>query len=273
MTLTGHESVREELLWEARKMRLIPSLNTITSQMLQVINDKNSSYNELYSVARYDQGFSGKIISIANSAFYSRGIKIVSLQRALQVIGIDALRSILICLTLLQDILGQFKLRQKDLVALWTHSLEVSCGARILSSKQMVEYPDEVFTVAILHDIGKGVFYTRGDRYHALVKEAKDTGMDLCVLERAVFGIDHQEVGDFIARRWRFPEELGAVIRGHHEVLDGGNMLISLVQAADAFMENRKIDLGAQRTMLEKEKESINAEVRKVSELLGVCVG
>jgi HD-like signal output (HDOD) protein len=65
-----------------------------------------------------------------------------------------------------------------------------------------------------------------------------ETGRDLYRLERAVFCIDHQQVGDFIARKWRFPEELAAVIRGHHEEAGGETTLVHLVRTADAFMDN-----------------------------------
>lgn len=264
------ESVREELLSEARRMRLMPALNTVTNQMLRVMNDPNSSFSQLFEVARHDQGFSAKIIGIANSAYYSRSLKIFSLQRALGVIGLEELRGILICLTLLQDILNRWKLCQDDLAAIWTHSLAVSYAARTLSTKLMVEDPEEVFTVSILHDIGKGVFYTRGAEYRKMVKEANETGRDLCSLEKDLFGIDHQEVGHFISMKWRFPEELVAVIQGHHAKADGKNMRLHLVKAADAFVDNRYDDLGAEALILDKERNYISSEVRRVSNLLGV---
>jgi len=272
MAAVSNESVREELLYEAGKVRYIPTPHTITSQLLQVINDQDCSVNELFRIARYDQGLSGKIMGIANSAFYSRGYKILSLQRALQVIGLEALRAILICLTLLQDILGQFRLSPQDLRNLWSHSLAVSCAAKILSDRQMLGDPDEVFTLAVLHDIGKGVFYTQGERYRTLVREAHETGRDLCYLERAAFGVDHQEVGGFIAQKWRFPEELVVVIERHHSRLAAENTLVSLVAVADAFTEHRNVDLGPQGIILDDERESIDREARRVSELLGVAV-
>jgi putative nucleotidyltransferase with HDIG domain len=264
------DSVREELLSEARTVRLIPSLNTVTSRLLRVMNDPDCSFAQLFDVARHDQGFSGKILGIANSALYARNCKILSLQRALHVIGLEELRGILICLTLLQDILSHWKLSQADLAEIWTHSLAVSCGARILSERFMMEDPEEVFTVAILHDIGKGVFYTRGDQYRNLVQEAGQTGRDLCALERAVFGIDHQQVGDFIAAKWRFPEELAMVVRGHHEASDDETALVRLVRLADAFIDRRDAGTQDESVVLQGEKEAVDGEVKRISELLGV---
>ncbi len=269
-TASRSADLREELITDAKTIRLLPSLNTITARLLHVMNDPDSSFNELFDVARHDQAFSSKIMSIANSAFYSRSCTILSLQRALHVIGIEELRKLLICLMLLQDILKQWRLSQDDLAAIWTHSLRVSCAARTLSVKQMVEDPEEVFTVAMLHDIGKGVFYAKADRYRELVEEAVKTGKDLCGLERLNFGTDHQEVGDFISRKWRFPKDLAAVIRSHHTVTDDGNGFLHVVSVADAFVENRDCDLGAEGIILDEERESIAGEVQRISELLGI---
>jgi hypothetical protein len=53
------ESVREELATEARAIRLLPTLNSVRSQLLEVMNDPSSSFTQLFDIARYDQGFSG----------------------------------------------------------------------------------------------------------------------------------------------------------------------------------------------------------------------
>jgi HD-like signal output (HDOD) protein len=81
--------LRDELLAKADSMKVLPSLNTVVAEALRVMNDKDSSVNQLYGVVRYDQAFSSKIIGIANSAYYSRGWSIANLERAMLTIGFD----------------------------------------------------------------------------------------------------------------------------------------------------------------------------------------
>ena len=194
----------------------------------------------------------------------------MNLERAMIVVGFDEIKNILTCLAFLKEILNRWKLSQEDLAILWTHSLAVGYAAKVLSARTMVEEPEKAFTIAILHDLGKVLFYAYGDRYRKVEKEANETGRDICTLEREAFGIDHQEVGYYISIKWRFPEEFSTAIRRHHGPVDGRNPLSDLVRIADAFVTNPQSDLGAEGIILSKEKEWIWDETRRISELLGV---
>ncbi|OPY70566.1 MAG: phosphodiesterase [Syntrophorhabdaceae bacterium PtaU1.Bin034] len=272
-SLKETELLREEVFAKAETLKVLPTLNTIISELLRVMNDPNSSFNQLFKIVKYDQAISSKIISIANSAYYSRGATVVNLERAMVVIGFEEIKNIVMCLAFLKEVLGRWNLRQQDLTVLWMHSLKVGYAAKILSADTMIEDPEKAFTVSILHDLGKAVLYMYGEQYRNLIEEARRTGMDICILERETFGVDHQEVGYFMSVKWRFPEEFSNVIRRHHARPDGQNALVDLVRAADLFITNPKADLGAQSIILQREKERIESEAKRISELLGVANG
>ena len=230
-------SLRDEVLTKAETAKILPTLNSIIGELFRVMDDRNSSFNQIFNIVRYDQAISSKIISIANSAYYNRGSKIGNLERAMIVIGFEEIKNIVMCLACLKEILNQWKLSQRDLAHLWTHSFEVAYAAKILGAKTMADEPEKAFTAAILHDIGKVVFYTFGDQYRKMIEEARKAGKGIHVLERETFGVDHQEVGYLISVKWRFPEEFSAVIKAHHGKKDGSNTLLDLVRIADAFVD------------------------------------
>jgi putative nucleotidyltransferase with HDIG domain len=263
--------MRDELLARAETGKVLPTLNSVITELFRVMNDRNSSFNQIFNIVKYDQAISSKIISIANSAYYARGCKILNLERAMIVIGLEEVQNIVVCLAFLKEMLQRWKLSQRDLATLWKHSLAVAYAARALSTKTLAEDPEKAFTVSILHDIGKIIFYTFGDEYQRLVLLAPKTGRDLCTLEQETFGIDHQEVGYFMAVKWRFPEEFCAVVREHHGTPDGEDRLLDIVRVADAFIDNPTADLGAEGIILQGEKERILSETARISELLGVA--
>ncbi len=120
------ETIRAELLTKAKTLRVLPTLSTVVDRVFEVLNDKNASFRELVDIVRYDQAISSKIISIANSAYYSRGVKIMSLQRAMIIIGLEELKYIVTCLVFLEGILRKLALRDDDLMTLWRHSVYVA---------------------------------------------------------------------------------------------------------------------------------------------------
>ncbi len=263
-------SLRDEVLAKAETIKILPTLNTILIELFRVMSDPSGSFNQVFDIVRYDQAISSKVISIANSAYYNRGTRIGNLERAMIVIGFEETKNIIICLAFLGEILKRWSLTQQDLARLWTHSLRVAYAAKCLADRTMVDEPEKAFTVSILHDIGKVVFYTFGDRYRRMADDARRAGKEIHIIEKETFGVDHQEVGYLMSVKWRFPEEYSTVIRFHHGRREETGTLLDLVRVADAFVNNPASDLGAEGIILQGEKARIAQETRRISELLGV---
>jgi len=266
------ETIRTELLTKAKTLKVLPTLSTVVDRVFEVLNDNNASFQELVDIVRYDQSISSKIISIANSAYYSRGIKIMSLQRAMIIIGLEEIRYIVTCLAFLEGILRRLSLKEDDLHALWKHSIYVAYSAKILSANTLVEEPEKVFTLALIHDIGKLILYMHLDDYRYLIEGCNGKRKDLCGEERARFGIDHQEIGYYMSMKWRFPSEFGKIIRYHHD--DGKPVgeceaLLKVVKKADTFANFPDADLGMDGLILRREREKIDKETERINALLG----
>ncbi len=265
------ETLRTELLTKAKTLKVLPTLSTVVDRVFEVLNDKNASFRELVDIVRYDQAISSKIISIANSAYYSRGVKIMSLQRAMIIIGLEELRYVVTCLAFLEGILRKLSLKDEDLMALWRHSVYVACSAKVLSTNTLVEEPEKVFTAALVHDIGKVILYMYLEDYRHLIDGCNTRRRDVCGEERARFGIDHQEIGYYMSMKWRFPSEFGKIIRYHHDNQPVGESesLLSIVKKADTFADFPDADLGMDGLILIREKARIDAETERISMLMG----
>lgn len=269
--LTGNISLREDLLGKATMLRMIPTVSSIVGRVLELVSDTDSSFDDLNDVIKYDQSITAKIIGISNSAYYCRGIPIYTLKRAMLVIGFEETKRIVMCLLFMNEMLKGLKLKERDFVDLWKHSAHVACAARTLSKKMLVDDPQKVFTVALLHDIGKTVLYINVDDYHAMLKRATEKAKDLVAMEKELYGIDHQEIGYAIGVKWHFPEEFLYAIRYHHaEGPDRYNNLLKLVRAADNFVLSTNKDLGPEGFILLNEKETIIAEMQKIVDFLQV---
>jgi len=77
-------------------------------------------------------------------------------------------------------------------------------------------------------------------------------------------------VGYYISVKWRFPDEFTNVIRKHHGNGEGKIPLVEIVKLADRFVTDPQADLGPEGIILSREKEWIENETRRISELLGV---
>jgi putative nucleotidyltransferase with HDIG domain len=254
----------------ATELKVIPTLNSIISKVFTILSDRNSSFSDLSDVVKHDQAISSKVISIANSAYYSRGIEICSLQRAMINIGFEEAKSIIMSILFMENMLKQLKLREEDLFALWNHSIYVACASKVLSEKLLVEDPQKVYTAGLLHDIGKVLFYMDVEDYGAMLKQAHAAGKSIIQMEDDNFGIDHQSAGYSIAVKWKFPPEFTQVIRYHHEGETAGRHgpLVHLVGVADRFSTDPHTVPDREGFILTKEKDSIASEMRNIMDLL-----
>jgi putative nucleotidyltransferase with HDIG domain len=264
--------IRDNLLDKATTLKVIPTVSNVVDRVLSIISNDDSSFSDLTDVIKYDQSISSKIISIANSAFYSRGVEIFSLQRAMITIGFEEVKKIVMCLVFMNDILKKMKLKGSDLLDLWKHSALVACAARALSRKMLIEDPQKVFTISLLHDIGKTILYMSAENYTGILSEANAKGKPIHLIEKEKFGIDHQEIGYAVGVKWRFPEEFLYVIRYHHETggLEKYSNLLRLVRAAENFAVSSSKDPGPEGFILFNEKAVIMGEMKKIMEFLQI---
>jgi putative nucleotidyltransferase with HDIG domain len=264
------ESIKNEVIARAEKFMVLPSLPSIVTEISNMACDENSSFSALHDLIKHDQSITAKVISIANSAYYTRGAKIATLSRAMVAMGFEEMKDMIMCMLLLQSMTSRYHMRDQDQLLLWRHCVEVAYAAKTLSEKTLIEAPEKVFTAAILHDIGRIVFFTYGNQYRKIMDEAEKTATDICTMERREFGIDHQELGSAMAGKYRFPDEFRIVIASHHGPLKGYKDLVDLVVAADSFVRNPSADIGPFGSILKKEAGRINAHMERISALLTI---
>ncbi|MDY7030662.1 MAG: HDOD domain-containing protein, partial [Thermodesulfobacteriota bacterium] len=109
--------------------------------------------------------------------------------------------------------------------------------------------PGTAYTAGIIHDIGKVVI----DQYVASaypyfyrnLQEEKT----FLQIERQLFGIDHTEVGSYLAEKWSFPDSLVNIISHHHypEKSTQNQELTHIVYLADLLMSRFNTGLEMER--------------------------
>jgi putative nucleotidyltransferase with HDIG domain len=140
--------------------------------------------------------------------------RIATVHQAVVVIGLQALYEVILAASLgsfLNRPLPGYELRKGDL---WRHSLGVAICARMIAEKRKWKNVEEFYFAGLLSDIGK---LALEKMLRALAFSIDDwRSASFLEIERSYFGIDHAMLGAEMARRWRLPEGLVAVIANHH---------------------------------------------------------
>ena len=124
----------------------------------------------------------------------------------------------------------------------------------------------------MLHDIGKIIFYADVVNYHSFMQKANMNGNSLAEIEKDAVGIDHQEIGYIIGKKWKLPEAICSVIKHHHEQApeDKYKNLIRITQLSDNFFRRPDYNANPEQLILSKEKDGIEQEINRYLEVLNI---
>jgi putative nucleotidyltransferase with HDIG domain len=114
--------------------------------------------------------------------------------------------------------------------------------AKHLLHKSSNDLRNEGFMCGILHDIGRLIYVKLDPAKFAAFHGGGEVATDL-EAETKFFGIDHQKLGEMLARKWNFPESIALVIARHHDppVSDKYGILVSAINIADMLCHSLSI--------------------------------
>jgi putative nucleotidyltransferase with HDIG domain len=232
------ETLRDQDIHKQLAMARLPSLPQALLQILELAERDDVGLAEISTVISQDTALAAKILSTANSAYYSRGRSITSIEQCVTVIGATQIRSI----ALNQSVAELFRRFQKaggfDMRYYWYHVLCVAIMARDLAKHLDHANVDEAYLAGLLHDVGQlALLAVAPDRYLPIFKNA--TGeQSLMAQEQKAFGLTHAEVGAWLAQRWNLHGFFTDAILYHHESLHrvkDAHLLVQAVTLANLF--------------------------------------
>jgi putative nucleotidyltransferase with HDIG domain len=215
----------------------LPALPTIAMEVIQMVDNPKTSAANLGKLISTDQALTAKVLKIANSPFYGFPKKISTVDFAIIVLGFDALREIVISISLVSS------LQRKadnffDAKKFWDHSITTGVIARRLARDLGYRVSGEVFVGALLHDMGISILHRYfSNDFKRIVEIVRDTDLAFLEAEESVLQVTHAEVGGWLAERWNLPDHLTEAISLHHTpgLAKRNKELVALIHCADVF--------------------------------------
>ena len=211
----GGEHIAQSIVDE---MKIISTLPEITSKIIAIVDDPNSGVRDLHTVISSDPALSSRVLKVVNSAFYGLPRQIASMNRAVSLLGRKAIKNIAITGSVAQLFRGQSHGKHFKPNLLWEESLATANAARAIADVCRPGISDEAFLAGLIHDIGILVEYQYDPVQFAKAFDLSvESGRDLRICEREIFGADHEDFGKALCESWKFPASLVWVANHHHE--------------------------------------------------------
>ena len=221
------------------KIKSFPSMPATGAKMLKMLEDPETTVDEIEDVLRHDPGLTGNVLRLANSAYFGIPSKVASTRQAVLLLGLKKLVQLVIasCVNAVMDKpVPGYNLPPGDL---WRHSIAVSIASEALIKDKKNLDTEDIFTPALLHDIGKLILGHFVKEEQESIEKIAETGVPYVVAENMVLGTDHAEVGAQILTQWSFPQEVIDAVRWHHdpEFIDRPDPSIDIVYLANVLCQ------------------------------------
>ena len=203
----------------------IATLPEITLKSIELVEDPASTAQDLHHIISNDPALCSRILKVVNSAFYGLPRQIGSINRAIVLLGLNAVKNIAIAASLTKLFRGGELCANFSARDLWVHSIATGAASKMICDELSLGLPDEAFLSGLMHDIG--IMVQMQSMRKKLVElfermEYDDDGApttEMVELERDIFGADHQAFGAGLCERWKFPKSFTYVSGHHHDPL------------------------------------------------------
>lgn len=219
----------------------LPALSQTVGQLLGTLAQSVPDITKLERLINKDPALAGLLLSVANSAAYSRYSSTSSTMDAISRLGYSKLKRF----ALSQAFAKVFRFGRPAPV--WSptrfhlHSSAVGMAAELIADKLPVEDAEHAFLCGLMHDIGKLLIAVAlPDQYQRIDTFALHGGSPM-EKEFELLGLTHAELSGFAAERWKLPNPVCDAVRRHHSpTLETAKSipLSRLVQASDTFVNS-----------------------------------
>ncbi len=199
------------------QVKAFPGMPATAAKLMPLLQSPETSASQIEDILKYDPGLTANILKLTNSAYFGLPSRVSSIRQAVMLLGWDRLLKLV--MTMCMSALMKKPVPGYDLPRgeLWRHSVAVGVAADILVKSLAISDADEIFTAALLHDIGKLVLGDFVQKDLLKIEEMVAKGISFEVAEFVVLGTNHAVVGAGILNRWSLPQELVNAVSWHHD--------------------------------------------------------
>ncbi len=222
------------------KVSSFPSMPQAGVKLMALLEQKDIAIDEIAQIMRYDPGLTANVLKLANSAYFGIPTKVGSLKQAVMFLGLKRFTEIVVAACVSDNMSKAVEGYDLPPGELWHHSIAVSNTAEALVKFKKNIKDENVFTPALLHDMGKLVLGTFVKEEFHHIKKIAAQGIPFEVAENMVLGTDHAEIGAQILAHWSFPGDVIDSVRWHHnpERIKNSNMQTEIVYLSNLLCQS-----------------------------------
>jgi len=212
-------------------------------KVFDLMESATATADDMGLIISQDPSLTARLLKIVNSPFYNFSSRIDTVSRAVAVVGLRELYSLVVAVSAVKS----FSAIPNDVVNMdtfWRHSIYCGIISRLLAKRCNVLHTERLFIAGLLHDIGSLVIYNRvPDIAKKMLETANGDEEKLFVTELGELGFTHADLGGELLKQWTLPDSLQEAVAFHHAPAGakGAKMEAALVHIANILANQSEL--------------------------------
>lgn len=218
-TRSAHKKLAE--IFGTMNLSELPAMSNHVSELLVLTRKARVTAGELAKVILKDFSLTNKVLQVVNSAYYSRGVPVTTIERAVTALGIEVIGELALTVSLIEEFLKAGVEKEGISKLLAISFLSAHLSKAIAQRKRLLVAPEEAYICTLLHDLGRVVIFIYLPHVYRRIEMAEQGGSSAENMARLMLkGLSFAEVGMEIARFWNFSETIISAMATNPEPLD-----------------------------------------------------
>ena len=193
----------------------LPSLPAVYFRVRAVIEQPDSSAEDVAREIMCDPGLTMRLLRMANGTFYGMARKVESVTDAIAILGVTQIHNIVLATSVTMAFEGVAP-PLMNMRKFWHTSVYRALVARCLAKQSRHGNSERAFLGGLIADIGHLVMYEHvPDAAEKCLRVAAETAQPLHRVERGMLGYDYGEIGAELVARWNLSPVIEAALRHH----------------------------------------------------------
>jgi len=208
---------REQVIESILRSEDLPTLPNVASELITLTAREDTTIADIAALISQDMALSAKILKVSNSSFYSFPQEIGSINQAVEILGMNAVRSLVLSFSFL-SIKSSKDDNRFDVTAFREKSLASAVAAKLILDHVEGADTEQIFVSGLLQNLGELVLaVTFPEKYNTVLAAVEDKQYGTIAAEETVFGLNHALVGTEVTKKWGFPDTLVMPVQHHHD--------------------------------------------------------
>ncbi|NOZ74590.1 MAG: HDOD domain-containing protein [FCB group bacterium] len=235
MSVKTPEEYRERIV----SLDGLPSLPSVAAEILALRREDKLSISQMLPTIEKDPPLALKILKMANSAYYARRYKIDNLKQAIITIGLNDLTYLVLSFSIIKSFIIEgdetYWINWSDF---WRHSVATAHISQSLVKTWNLQLITNPYAMGLLHDVGKLVMFKLDPAlFMDTIKHIEENNVSSVEAESVIFGITHEQAGQWLSEKWMMPDSIQASVAYHHDAAKCSDSdmrnLVALIQVSE----------------------------------------